>query len=129
MSQEMLVRWKEKRMKKAWVLVVVLLSCAAALAAVPQRIGFQGKLTDADTGSVVADGNYSITFRIYTGPTGGAPAWEETQTVSVKDGKYQVLPSALLPASHSTSFCIWGSRLRQILKWYRDTHWPRALPL
>ena len=72
-----------------YTLVLVVLGVYASLVGV--MFAFQGKLLDTDTGGVVADGNYSIVFSLYTTDTGGTAAWQETQTVAVKDGKYSVL--------------------------------------
>jgi hypothetical protein len=55
-------------------------------------ISYQGMLTDPTTGKSVADGNYSVTFRIYTAQRGGSPIWSETHpTVSVSGGLFNVL--------------------------------------
>lgn len=64
-------------------------------AAINQQINFQGKLTNPD-GTNVADGNYSIRFRIYSDPTADATStctpgtttckWEDTETISVNSG-------------------------------------------
>ena len=56
----------------------------------PTEIAFQGRLLNPDTGGVVSDGNYSIVFSLYTTETSGTAAWQETQTVAVKDGVYSV---------------------------------------
>src|SRR5688572_5474738 len=65
-------------------------------AAINPQINFQGKLTNPD-GTNVADGSFSIRFRIYTDPsadTGTCAStckWEETQgTVAVSSGLFTV---------------------------------------
>jgi hypothetical protein len=65
----------------------------------PMLISYQGRLTDPTTGQPVADGNYSITFRIYTTQTDGSPIWSETQTVSVSGGLFNVLLGSVNPLS------------------------------
>ncbi|MDP2674288.1 MAG: hypothetical protein Q8Q00_05190 [Dehalococcoidia bacterium] len=54
-------------------------------------VSFQGRLTNPGTGLPVANGNYSITFRIYDAPAGGNQVWTETQgTVAVSGGLFNV---------------------------------------
>ena len=53
----------------------------------PRFLNYQGVLTD-DGRRAVADGPYTMTFRIYTAATGGAPIWSETQTVTTLDGVF-----------------------------------------
>lgn len=50
-------------------------------------ISIQGTLKDAN-GASVADGERSVTFRLYDVPTGGTALWEETATVNVIGGIY-----------------------------------------
>lgn len=90
------------------VLALFLLIPGRVHAAINQQINFQGKLTNPD-GTNLADGNYSIRYRIYTSPTLDATnscaanscKWEETQSVSVADGIFQVSlgSSTALPGS------------------------------
>ena len=63
---------------------------AASLATVPQQINYQGYLADS-SGNPVSDGNYTMSFDIYDVSTGGVPLWSESQTVTVKDGVYNVI--------------------------------------
>lgn len=73
-----------------------LLSATPTQAAINSQIGFQGKLTNPD-GTNVADGSYSIRFRIYTDPTADTGScantckWEETQgSVAAAGGLFHV---------------------------------------
>ena len=85
---------------------VALVAAAAALGAlftqtsarggVPRVMSFQGRLSDAN-GDAVADGDYSVAFRIYGQETGGAPLWEEPRTVSVAGGLCSVLLGVVTP--------------------------------
>ncbi len=59
-------------------------------AQVPRLINYQGKLTDT-SGNPVADGNYSITLRIYDADAGGNLLWEETQSILVQKGIFSCL--------------------------------------
>jgi hypothetical protein len=54
------------------------------------KISVQGTLKDA-SGSAVADGNYSLIFKLYNSSTGGTAFWEETAQVSVLGGIYSHL--------------------------------------
>ena len=48
-------------------------------------INIQGILRDA-TGKTLDDGQYSVSFRLYTVRTGGMPVWQETADVDVSGG-------------------------------------------
>ncbi|HLG93489.1 MAG TPA: hypothetical protein VI546_01495, partial [candidate division Zixibacteria bacterium] len=61
--------------------------------AVPQLINFQGILRDSG-GIPVADGSYSVTFKIYDTPSAGAVLWTETQSVTTSSGAFNVLLGA-----------------------------------
>ncbi len=78
------------------VMAIMVLLCGQLLAAVPTMINYQGRLTDAG-GNPVADGNYSIVFRIYDAASGGTSKWTETQSVSTAGGFFAVLLGTLSP--------------------------------
>ncbi|MGH8003413.1 MAG: hypothetical protein ACRECJ_01650, partial [Limisphaerales bacterium] len=59
----------------------VVLSASLALGTVPKLINFQGILKDG-SGNPVADGSYSVTFRIYEVPAGGTLLWAGTTSVT-----------------------------------------------
>ena len=52
--------------------LVMVFWASAAMATVPQTLSYQGLLKDAG-GTIVPNGDYGITFRIYNVPAGGAP--------------------------------------------------------
>lgn len=56
-----------------------------------QQINYQGKITDT-TGAAIADGDYDVTFALYTVASGGSAVWTETRTggnqVTVTDGLF-----------------------------------------
>ena len=62
---------------------------AIGIGAVIGQINFQGYLTD-NLGSPL-NGNYIMTFGIYSVATGGTALWSETQTVPVADGVYSLI--------------------------------------
>ena len=61
--------------------------------AVPQLINFQGILRDGG-GNPVADGSYSVAFKIYDAPSAGNVLWTETQFVTTSGGFFNVLLGA-----------------------------------
>ena len=64
------------------------------------EINYQGKLLDS-TGSTVADGDYDITFALYTTDSGGTPIWEEVRSgatqVTVSSGLFSVMLGEVEP--------------------------------
>lgn len=53
---------------------------------VPKTLSYQAVLANAD-GTPVANGNYDLTFRLYTSASGGSALWEENHnSVSITDG-------------------------------------------
>ncbi len=71
-----------------------------AVGGIPHLINYQGRLTDSG-GTPVADGGYSVAFRIYDSFTGGTQQWTETQKVAVSGGLFNVLlgSNSQIPAS------------------------------
>src|SRR5262245_47657278 len=84
------------RLRSAILPAALFLSAAAsAWAQVPERISFQGRLTNASAQPV--NGDVPMTFRLYTTATGGAPLWTETQTAACVNGVYTVSLGAVTP--------------------------------
>ena len=71
-------------------IAAVALGAVALHAAVPSTLGYQGVLTD-NSGVVVADGSYSVTFKLYNVSTAGAALWTETQTVTTTNGVFSAV--------------------------------------
>jgi hypothetical protein len=60
-------------------------------AEIPQVISYQGKVTDTG-GNPVADGVYTMRFRLYNASTGGTLRWDSgNRSVAVNDGVFNVL--------------------------------------
>jgi hypothetical protein len=63
-------------------------------AAINQQINYQGKLMNS-VNQPVADGTYTIVFKLYNAPTGGTALWTETRSggnkVQVTRGLFSVL--------------------------------------
>lgn len=83
--------------------------------AAADTVGFQGKLTNPD-GTNLSDGLYSLRFRIYTDPstdslsacTPGSTSclWEETQSVSLENGIFNVKLGELTPLVGTVDFSL-----------------------
>ena len=58
--------------------VVFHASSTSALTTAPQKINFQGRLSDA-SGNVVANGLYNMKFALYSAASGGTLKWSETR--------------------------------------------------
>ncbi len=78
-------------MKRGILLIslALLAVTGVAWAQVPATLSYQGVLHDG-AGSIVADGDYDITFKIYDVASGGAALWTEVQSVSVQGGIFSV---------------------------------------
>lgn len=63
---------------------------------IPETINYQGILKDA-SGVVVPDGNYNVTFRIYTASTAGSPLWQEAQLVAANSGVISAVLGSIAP--------------------------------
>jgi hypothetical protein len=59
-------------------------------------MSYQGVLTDG-TGTVVADGSYSLAFKVHDVSTGGSALWTETQSVSTQKGVFSVILGSVTP--------------------------------
>ena len=81
-----------KRFRMLWG-VIFLLAATTAFATVPKLINFQGVLRDG-SGNPVANGAYSVTFKIYDAPSAGTILWTETQSVTTSGGSFNVLLGA-----------------------------------
>lgn len=76
---------------------ILLISVSSSvLAQIPKTMSYQGVLADTG-GSAVADGNYSLTFRIYDAASGGTEIWVETQTIPVVDGIFNAILGSATP--------------------------------
>ena len=78
------------------IALMVLLIAPLSLGQVPKLISYQGVLTDA-SGTVVPDGNYSLTFKLYDVATGGTHLWAEGQLVAVSKGIFSVILGSATP--------------------------------
>lgn len=76
---------------------VLLASGLARAGQLPQRLNFQGRLTDPAT-NLPKNGAFTLTFKIYPSATGGAAAYTETQAnVPVNNGVFSVQIGSITP--------------------------------
>lgn len=80
---------KRKKIFGSGFCLIVFLLITTMAWAVPRVINYQGKLANLD-GMPVADATYTIHFRIYIADSGGTALWEDTQSVAVVDGIYNI---------------------------------------
>ncbi len=72
-------------MKKYTIILLMLISSIMLGQSIPQKINYQGILKEG-SGTVVPNGDYNITFKLYDTESGGTELWTETKTISVTDG-------------------------------------------
>lgn len=86
-----------------WCVVSMIGMFTNGQAQIPRQISYQGLLSDT-AGSVKPDGPYVITFRLYSGATGGSALWAETKTVPVKQGLFYTILADIIPFPDSIRF-------------------------
>lgn len=76
-----------------WCFLIIGSQAVAAAQTVPYKVNFQGRLADA-TGVSMPDGLYNMTFRLFSGATGGSAVWTEvrqtTSRVTLTNGQFNV---------------------------------------
>lgn len=88
----------------AMAAVMFVVAISAHGGPVPQRINYQGTLNTKTGGP--ANGNYNMTFRIYSTATGTSPLWTEAWSnsnnspVVVTEGVFNVMLGSLTPLSN-----------------------------
>ena len=87
-----------KIMVRSLLFLTCFLACAArSYAQINPNLSIQGILKKSN-GVAVNDGSYSITFKLYTVPTGGTALWTETQPeVEVSSGIYSATLGTVTP--------------------------------
>jgi hypothetical protein len=76
--------------------LMIWVSTGIATATVPATMSYQGQLQDPD-GQVIPDGTYNLTFRLYGQSSGGAPLWNEVQSLPVRDGVFSAVLGSVTP--------------------------------
>ena len=75
--------------------LVVLVVASVAVAQVPPKLGYQGRLVNAD--GTPAAGIVDTTFAVYDAPTGGNALWTEPQHLGLTDGYYATFLGDAVP--------------------------------
>lgn len=77
-------------MKNLGLKTTLVLAMSVVLwAEAPTTINYQGYLKGSGGNAIT--GSKSITFNLYTAPTGGSPIWTSTKSISVADGIYSTV--------------------------------------
>jgi hypothetical protein len=90
---------RERRSRQAVAvgLGILILIMGVALAEIPKKINYQGRLVDAETGQAMA-GAHEMVFRIYEVPEGGTQVWSESASVQVDSaGVFSVMLGEINP--------------------------------
>ncbi len=69
-------------MKVAYALLVFVLTCAVAMAQVPQQIPYQAVARNSTNGNVIPNQNISVRFTIHDQTAGGTTVYQETHHVT-----------------------------------------------
>ena len=77
-------------MVKLTLIVLLMMVATVGWSAPPETISFQGALRDS-VGSLVPDGDYNVTFRIYDVSSGGSALWTEEQTATVSGSVFSTI--------------------------------------
>ena len=89
-----------------WGIMILTAASMPVLAAVPELINFQGKLTDLSDKAVTSV--VPMVFKLYATATGGSPIWTETQAVTPdNEGVYSVMLGEVAPFDISFSTAYW----------------------
>lgn len=107
------------------LLLSTLLMHPWALAQVPRTLSYQAVLSD-ETGAPKPDGAYTLTFRLYDAPDGGAGLWSETQVLQVRRGLFSAVLGTVTPFADDLVFTrpYWLS-----LEVAPDPELPQRIPL
>jgi len=77
-----------RRILTSFILLLCLLSLQA-LAQIPEIITYQAQIVN-NSGVIIPDGDYEMTFKLYNSETGSTALWTETQTLGVANGVVDV---------------------------------------
>ena len=83
-------------MKNTFLFLALLFSASVLFGQAPSTLSLQGVLREV-SGAAAADGEYSMTFKMYDVATGGTALWTETQPAFVNNGVYSVQLGAVTP--------------------------------
>ena len=81
--------------------LLLLLFALQAPAEIPRTLSYQGVVKDA-AGVILADGDYTFTFRLYDAASGGDALWSEQQVCTVHDGVFDAVLGTVTPLALSS---------------------------
>ena len=76
--------------------VALICSMQTVRGQIPQTLSYQGVLTDAN-GTLVPDGKYTLTFKLFDAAAGGMAIWSENQEVFIQNGLFNVALGSVSP--------------------------------
>ncbi len=83
--------------EKLAILVTLCGMCMSYVhAQIPLTLNYQGVLTDGN-GSAIADGDVTLTFRLFDVAAGGTALWQEAQQVAVNKGVFNAILGSTTP--------------------------------
>jgi hypothetical protein len=83
--------------------MIALIALQSSQAQIPRTLSYQGVLTNT-AGSAKPDGDYAVTFRLYSAAGGGAALWTELQTLHVKRGLFSAILGSVTPLGAELTF-------------------------
>lgn len=92
-------------MKAASVLMFLVLS-VFSLFAQPKEISYQGIIKD-NLGATVTDGQYPMTFKIYDSFNSTVPIWDESLSVHLSGGIFNVILGSVNPINFGSNSELW----------------------
>lgn len=78
----------------------IIILAFTALAQVPNKISYQGILTDQN-GQIVLNNDYTLTFKLYDTIIGGSALWQELQVIPVANGIFNAELGRVTPLNLS----------------------------
>ena len=92
-------------MKIKLFLILFFTMFAMLFAQAPQKLTYQGKLTDASGNAI--EGSVELNFKLYDASSGGNLLWEESQQVEANDGLVDVILGTVMPLELSFGQPLW----------------------
>ena len=90
---------------KLFLILYLVIFATFAFAQEPQKMTYQGKLTDASGNAI--DGSVELNFKLYDASSGGDLLWEESQQVEAHDGLVDVILGTVTPLELGFGQLLW----------------------
>jgi|GEM_PF-1274518 len=94
-----------RRGSRLWIVLFLFLTIALQ-AQVPEKISYQGLLTDTNN-TPIPDGNYNIVFTLYDAAQNGNAIWQESQSLDINGGLLNALLGDVIPLNASFEQPYW----------------------